>query len=158
MAARTQLSVEQRFAMQWMPEPNSGCWLWCGTLSNMGYGKMYAWGQTKASAHRVSYILHTGPIPEGLHVLHHCDVRSCVNPDHLFVGTPDDNSKDMMSKGRHRTRPNRGVANHNAKLTDDDVRIIKASAETGVVLARQFNVTNHVIYLIRHGRSWSHVQ
>jgi hypothetical protein len=158
MAARGQLSVEQRFAMQWMPEPNSGCWLWLGTISNVGYGKLYAFGQTKASAHRVSYQLHVGAIPDGMMVLHHCDVRPCVNPDHLFLGTADDNTKDMLSKGRHRTRPNHGAANHNAKLTEDDVRMIKASMETGVILARQLNVTPRVIYLVRHGQTWSHIQ
>ena len=81
MVRHRDMTVEQRFAMQWMPEPNSGCWLWCGTMSNVGYGKLYAFGQTKASAHRVSYQLHVGAIPDGMMVLHHCDVRLCVNPE-----------------------------------------------------------------------------
>lgn len=151
------MSVEERFGLQWMPEPNSGCWLWCGTMADTGYGKLYAFGQTKASAHRVSHILHIGPIPAGMMVLHRCDVRLCVNPAHLFVGTAGDNTKDMLAKSRHRTRPNRGVANHNAKLNERDVMMIRASSENGITLARLLGVTPRVIYLVRHGRTWSHV-
>ena len=79
--------------------PFSGCWLWTGSCMANGYGQIGYKGKN-AYAHRVSWILHIGPIEPGMHVLHRCDVKNCVNPNHLFVGTADDNMKDMISKGR----------------------------------------------------------
>lgn len=87
------------FDERYIPEPMSGCWLWLGGVSYpAGYGRMTR-GQY---AHRVSYEIHRGAVPRGLHVLHRCDNRICVNPDHLFVGTRSDNMRDMMAKGRGR--------------------------------------------------------
>ena len=91
-------------------DTNGGCWLWSGAMQK-GYGTMNLWDRFYG-AHRISYDLHKGPIPDGMHVLHKCDVRACVNPDHLFVGTRSDNMKDMMSKGRQKhasgyTRPSK---------------------------------------------------
>lgn len=87
-----------------MPEPNSGCWLWMGNLADKrGYGLVSVRSGDKyirIGAHRFSWQLHKGPIPKGILVCHHCDVPSCVNPDHLFLGTHSDNTKDAHSKGR----------------------------------------------------------
>lgn len=151
------MTVAERFERQWMPEPNSGCHLWLGAIADTGYGKIIAFGQPKASAHRVSYILHYGPIPTDKWVLHRCDVRLCVNPLHLFLGTPADNTADMLGKKRHRTNPNIGTANHLAKLSDDAVRIIRSSTEATRALARRFGVTAHAIALVRAGKTWRHV-
>lgn len=81
-------------------DTNGGCWLWTGAMQR-GYGTMCL-AKRFFGAHRVSYELHNGPIPDGLHVLHKCDVRACVNPDHLFAGDRKANMQDMLSKGRNR--------------------------------------------------------
>lgn len=82
-----------------MVEKTSGCWLFQGT-SLRGYGQFRYMGKTQL-AHRASYMLFVGPIEPGLYVCHKCDVRSCINPDHLFLGTQSDNMKDCVSKGRN---------------------------------------------------------
>lgn len=81
--------------------PIEGCWLWTGPLNWRGYG--HAWDTTHQKmrgAHRISYELHCGPIPSGMCVLHTCDTRRCVRPDHLWIGTDIDNARDRDSKGR----------------------------------------------------------
>jgi len=88
------------------------CWIWVGITRN-GYGRLRV-NKHKISAHRFSYELHHGRIPDGLEVLHKCDMPPCVNPTHLFVGTTADNMMDMISKGRH--------SRANAKFTDKQVQ------------------------------------
>jgi len=89
------------FEQKFIPEPNSGCFLWLGGVSDRGYGRVRLFGKT-AVASRASWILYRGAIPVGSHVLHRCDNPLCVNPDHLFLGTPQDNTDDMLAKGRNR--------------------------------------------------------
>lgn len=79
----------------------NGCWLWQGAVKGNGYGNVNIDGRT-LMAHRVAYELHVGPIPDGQRVLHGCDVRRCVNPAHLHLGSAADNSREMVERGRHR--------------------------------------------------------
>lgn len=89
-------SLAERFDSKIERIPFSGCWIWTGrVMERNGYGTL-----GRNLAHRISWKLHSGPIPKGLYVLHRCDVSCCVNPEHLFLGTQLDNVRDMMAKGR----------------------------------------------------------
>ena len=91
-------SLDERLA-QFVIQP-SGCWEWTGSKNDKGYGRVYA-DRDEKRAHRAMWEQAHGPVPDGLWVLHRCDNPPCVNPDHLFLGTPLDNVRDMMAKGRH---------------------------------------------------------
>ena len=100
MAGKQQYTVPERLMRLHVPEPMSGCWLWLGTVNNKGYGLMPLTHGRVVTAHRQSFIHWRGEIPPTLNVLHRCDVRRCINPAHLFLGTIKDNSQDMLRKGR----------------------------------------------------------
>lgn len=101
------------------PEPNTGCWLWCGCYSD-DYGMMRPLGLAQPDkAHRIAYRLFVGPITDGLYVCHHCDVTECVNPDHLFLGTAKDNAQDAMRKGRYAHQSQTHCINGHAKTPDN---------------------------------------
>ena len=148
------------------PGPD-GCWLWQGFVFDSGYGSFRIDGERNSRAHRWSYEHFVGPIPDGLLVLHRCDVRRCVNPAHLFVGTQKENIADMLAKGRGPERVRQGatlncvgVNNPAAKLTEDAVREIRRLRETGLShmkLARRFGVSTPVIQSILKGKTWVHV-
>ena len=82
-----------------IPVPEAGCWLWLASRYRCGYGQV-SWKRKTTAAHRASYTAFVGEIPSGMFVCHKCDTRSCINPDHLFLGTAKDNSDDMIAKGR----------------------------------------------------------
>lgn len=135
------------------------CWLW-NACKVSGYGRISIGTSNKnVSSHRVSWTIHFGEIPNHLNVLHKCDVRTCVNPAHLFLGTNDDNMKDMVAKGRQRGVS--GERNHLAKLTADDVqkiRYLRASLSLSLrKLAREFNVNHRTICHIMMRRTWKHI-
>ena len=134
------------------------CWLWQATVFTNGYGSFRVTSKNKSVAHRVSWILSHGDIPDGLNVLHKCDVRLCVNPQHLFLGTQLENIADMIRKGRKRLPVQaRGMKSTKAKLTDQDVYAIRASSDTIRALARQYGVAPNTIDAVKSRRSWSHI-
>lgn len=95
--------VKERFDEKWEAVTESGCWIWTAGLDSRGYGK-FRLPDKQMKAHRQAYILYKGAIPEGMIVCHTCDVPTCVNPDHLFLGTHKDNMQDKLRKGRHPKR------------------------------------------------------
>jgi hypothetical protein len=103
MPKRIKWDIAELFS-RCMPVPECGCWIWMGRMSSRQglYGR--PGGYAGGYAHRLSWTLHKGPIPRGLLVLHKCDTPSCVNPDHLFIGTHLDNTRDRVSKGRGRSK------------------------------------------------------
>lgn len=134
----------------------SGCWEWQGSKSDTGYGCFYDGRAYRA--HRYSWIQANGPIPAGLLVLHECDNRACVNPAHLFLGTHQENSVDMVAKGRQRRpRSTAGEMHGEAKLTDAAVREIRTSTATGRSLAAKFGVSESAVSLVRRGKAWTHL-
>lgn len=147
---------------------SKSCWLWKAGVTVGGYGKFYLRREDRKFtllAHRVSLFLHSGESPQQL-VLHRCDRPSCVNPDHLFVGTDIDNINDKLSKGRGRgwrlaPRPGlTGERHHRAKLSDEKVRQIRElfrSGESKTVLGQRFGVSDVNIHAIVVGKTWRHV-
>lgn len=135
------------------------CWEWKRPPQYDGYGKFWVWGQSFL-AHRVSYRLAFGPIPYGLFVCHRCDNPPCVNPAHLFVGTPTDNARDRQQKGRGKAPYLVGEANGQTRLTDAQVSELRrryvSGAVTQVQLAREFGVTRKTVGRITGGRTRRH--
>lgn len=132
--------------------PERECWDWSAGTDWDGYGQVRIDGRTQR-AHVVSHRVFNGPVEGGLHVMHSCDRPICVNPAHLSLGTNIDNIADRDRKGR---KP-RGMAVGNAKLTDDEVRMIRASELTNVALAEILGVHHSTVSLVRLGRRWGHI-
>ena len=129
--------------------------MWLGTCADTGYGCFH--DRRAYSTHRYSWEIHFGSVPAGKCVLHRCDNRACVRPDHLWIGTRAENTADMLAKGRHRTAAVSGETHYLAKLTEDAVREIRSSHERGIDLAARFGVSPGLVSLVRLGRAWKHV-
>lgn len=132
-------------------ERTDGCWLWLGGVNEDGYGDRMD-GDRHVLAHRFSWEIANGPIPDGLLVLHKCDVRRCVRPDHLFLGTHRDNQLDKMAKGREAHFPK--------KLTESDVIDIRSLTAFGAekaALREAFSVSDVMIGKIIRRECWRHV-
>jgi hypothetical protein len=118
-----------------------------------GYGKI-KFHQITMAAHRAAWMDVNGPIPAGLFVCHRCDVPACINVEHLFLGTTDDNMADMVAKKRQAI----GERSGGSKLTADQVRAIRVRrSESYKVLAKEYGVSVQMIYAIWKGRNWKHV-
>lgn len=133
-----------------------GCWLWTGSKGTNGYGR-FTYRYQVFGAHRYSYALAFGPVPEGLNVLDKCDTPLCVNPEHLFLGTGADNVRDMVSKGRDRAP--KGSKNAFAKLTEAQVVQLRALRGTCTQrdLAKRFHISESVLSALLNRRTWRHV-
>jgi hypothetical protein len=149
---QTVSDIFERFTI---PEPNSGCLLWFGATTTRGYGLFGLGGRKgkKVYSHRAAYELAHGPIPDGQNVLHRCDNRCCCNPDHLFVGTSQANTDDMISKDRHC----RGERSKFAKLTDDVIPEIRRDRRSLRLIARDYGVDIKQIHRIKRRENWKHV-
>lgn len=138
------------------PEPMSGCWLWCGGIDRQGYGRMSGKRRGRSTgtfAHRLSWMAHRGAITSEQQVLHRCDVPACVNPDHLFLGTPQSNIADKIAKGRGACGERSGPS----RLTAEKVLTIRAAVGSSSSLAAQFGVCPRTIRDIRGRRTWRHI-
>lgn len=133
------------------------CWIWQGPKDSSGYGKVRAEGSILA-AHRLSYYIFKGEIASNLHVLHSCDTPACINPAHLWLGTPRENKLDSVRKGRHFCP--RGSQNGRALLKETDVLLIKQylrERRSIKFIADLFKVSCSTITLIKNGTNWGHV-
>jgi hypothetical protein len=160
----TPKSAIERFHASYIPEPNSGCWLWLGaeTGSN-NYGRIKSDGKP-TQAHRFAYQNLVGDIPPDMLVLHRCDNSACVNPSHLFIGTGRDNSDDKVKKNRQakgarlasaQGEKPKGEDNHLSKLTEEQVLAIFESKESLRKTAKTYNVSGTAIFHIKTGRTWA---
>lgn len=143
-------NAKERFEEKWMPVPESGCWLWLAAESSGGYGAFALDGLHSGPAHRASWEIHKGPIPEGEWVLHKCDVRCCVNPEHLFLGDNQANVTDMHSKGRGPVGDKHG----RSKLTKTQVDEIRMAHGLASDIAAVYGVNKATVYRIKNGRNW----
>lgn len=131
----------------------SGCHEWPGARTRNGYGLVHLTlhGQSTKLAHRAAWMIAKGPIPDGLHVLHHCDHPPCVNPEHLFLGTNADNVRDKVNKGR---------AVSKGKLTQAEVleiRRLRAMGRTAASIAEDFRISRSAVCAACNGRTWRRV-
>src|SRR3990167_815457 len=163
---------EQTKARFWNKvEKTESCWQWIGGTKYYGYGYLWVDGKL-VRAHRFSWKLHFGEIPVGLQVLHKCDNGGCVNSEHLFLGTADDNNKDAAQKNRTakgerhftKTRPDRiarGERAGAAKLTEQDIKTIRNEFSTGQIsqgkLAKRYGVWQPTIGEIVRRKTWAHI-
>jgi hypothetical protein len=157
------LWTDEQWAAEILPryvrQPN-GCLEWTGNLTHGGYGRAWFRGKMQP-AHRVSYMLNVGPIPEGMVICHHCDNPPCGDPAHLFLGETADNHADMMMKGRgYVPQPRRGEEHEKARVTEADVLHIRVSHDAGEnqsAIARRMGIPRGIVSGICLGKTWKHV-
>ena len=140
------ISYIERFWLYTDKKSANECWNWIGTIINNGYGQFRYSTKERMSAHRYSYILHFGHIPDGMFICHKCDNPACVNPSHLFLGTHQDNETDKLTKCRNFH-----------KLTYEQAREIKFGNASSKELSARFNIGTRNINHIRSGYTWKHI-
>ena len=154
-SCRVQWDHAQALALFWSRiDRTATCWLWRGPVSQRGYGttRLTSQGKRLLHVHRLMWTLSVGTIPQGLHVLHHCDNRICVNPAHLFLGTNQDNIADKRRKGRGA----RGTAIGHGKLTEQQVYAIRAlqGTMTQGTIGAMFGVSHALVSDIHRRKAW----
>ena len=152
-------SLRDRFYEKFIVHPRTRCWIWTASDLRGRYGRIGV-GQDVELAHRVSWRLHLGEIPDGINVLHRCDNAHCVNPDHLFLGTQQVNMDDKVLKNRQQ----KGESVPTSKLTVKDVsqikdffKTIKSSKYTQGYIASEFGITQRHVRKILSGNAWKHI-
>jgi hypothetical protein len=157
MRTRTKVSWQVRF---WAKvNKTDTCWLWTGRCNRKGYGEFRSEDGSTQLAHRISWLIAYGKSPEPC-ALHTCDTPNCVRPDHLFEGTKGDNNRDMYAKNRgfRGQHAPSGERNGAAKLTWEDVKLIRESSLSSRKIASQFGVSSSAIINIRAGKVWREQQ
>lgn len=152
-------SIEARFWKYVDRRSDVECWEWIGSKTRWGYGQLNIENRPFRT-HRLSYLIHCGPFPMELEVMHACDNPACVNPHHLSTGTRSDNASDAVRKGRARGLLGRGINNPNTKLTPEDVISIRASIRNGLsyrLTGIQHGVAKSTVKAIADGKSWSYL-
>ncbi len=134
-----------------------GCWGWKGYLGN-GYGRLKCGDGKYICSHRVSYLIHKGSIPEGMYICHTCDIKSCTNPDHLFLGTAQDNMTDKVKK----MLQTHGEKNPSAKLTNKQVieirKLLNTLEYSSIEIGKMFNVSKSTVRSIKKNRIWKYIK
>lgn len=145
-ANRAHFCSPECYVKGWGQPNDRGCILWTGPIGNHGYGYLQL-NKVRYTSHRLAYETLIGPIPDGMMVCHTCDVKSCVNPDHLFLGTSADNMADCARKGRQAR-----------KLTDEEVKQIRSVVGGNrMLLGRLYGVSDTMVRKIQQGEWWRHL-
>lgn len=155
---RTRGNDYERFMAKVDQRGPDECWLWQASKTGNGYGQFFL-DDAKIVAHRVSWILHHGPIPDDLVVMHTCDTPLCVNPNHLRLGTRGDNMRDMVAKGRNVAPV--GEACGASRLTNERVLKIFELRKQGLThreIAKEVQCSGTMVSLILQGKYWKHLQ
>jgi len=147
-------TLAERLEFYSIPEPNSGCLLWTAGANACGYGVI---GIRKQStlAHRVAWAVAFGPVPDEVEVCHKCDVPSCINVAHLYLGTHQDNMDDKVARGRARSAP--GERSPHAKLTNEQVLAIRSDPRFLRVIAAEYGIGKSLVSVIRRREVWKHL-
>ncbi len=151
---RPRIPLSEKIEKSIVRIPETGCWIWMKSLNNGGYGHTTFGRENSLLAHRASYEQKYGKIPNGIFALHSCDIKSCVNPDHIFLGTQQDNMTDKVNKNRQAN----GEKHGRSKLTKEQAIEAKFSNEKASVLANRFNCSAVMIRQIRSGLYWKHLK
>lgn len=157
-----ELTLEEQEFFWTRVQETDDCWLWVGNINDTGYGRLEIRNQLYR-ANRISYRLAYGPFDWTLQVLHKCDNPVCVRPDHLFLGTDEDNQKDAVSKGRHMFQNyshhrRRGVEQHLARINDDIVRKIRKDPDPQRRVAEKYGIHQAQVWRIKNRKAWAHVE
>lgn len=131
-----------------------GCWDWSGCCANPGYGQ-FGYSMKRERAHRASWIIHYGDIPNGMYVMHKCDNKRCSNPEHLMLGTALENNRDMIAKGRHPTLGKTGAENPSYKFSDDLIKEVLSLVKSGMRrrdIAKSYNISRAHLSLLENNK------
>ena len=153
ITATQNMTIHERLDHYTYTEPNTGCWLWGGVTNGVGYGRLKV-GRKMLYAHRLQWERHNGAIPKAMLVCPKCDVPTCINPEHLFLGTFSDNIKDAVQKGRTQ----KGGDTYNARLSEPQVIEIFHDKRAVEVISEEYKISITHVYQIKRGDRWKHLK